>query len=353
MPGLFQQDAPKLPSGALTLSAGQCFVPPAGWYWFGGGLYANLQRYDSIGQVWRFCGDDGRPVRLVYFDGLTTRVANTTGCVVGAVVTNAGSAYTSAPTVTISAGSASLIAIVGSNISTATTILAGGSGYLYPPILWIEQPPSQGGQAGGVTTISGSGGSISTATITDQGAGYVYPPNVVVLNDPRDTAGSGAQVSVALANAQTVTQVLVTNHGNPITSGTVPTISFSGGGGSGAVATAVMDWSVVSTTVTTAGAGYGNSAAVTASGAGGYVTTTPAYLGGFNSTGLSRWRQAVIDVTTGAAGGLTTPGIIDGGRYQGIPSPVIMGAGLISTAAVLSLTMGGANTTVFLLPAQL
>ena len=34
------------------------------------------------------------------------------------------------------------------------------------------------------------------------------------------------------------------------------------------------------------------------------------------------------------------------------PTPVIEGAGLISTAAVLALTMGGINSTIYLIPAQ-
>jgi len=132
----------------------------------------------------------------------------------------------------------------------------------------------------------------------------------------------------------------------------VPTLSFSGGGGSSAAALAVMDWCIQTVSITTPGAGYGNSAAVTASGAGGYVTTAPAYLGGQSTTGMSRWRQAAIDLTTNSTGGLTAPTIIDSGRYQSLPYPVVLGAGLISTAAVLALTMGGVNSTIYLIPAQ-
>ncbi len=348
--GLFQGDAPRVASGAMVLPAGLAYVPPAGWYEYGGSLYVNLQRFDPVAQVWRFCGDDGRPVRFTFFDGQTLRIANPTGCVVAAIVTTAGTGYTSPPTVTASAGSASFTAIVGGAISTLATITAGGSGYLYPPLLWIENPPELGFQAGGYTTIAN--GTLSTVTILDQGAGYTYPPNVVILNDPRDTAGSGAQASVALTGAQTITGIAVTNWGNPITSGTVPTLSFSGGGGSSAAAIAVMDWCIQTVSITTPGAGYGNSAAVIASGAGGYASNTPAYLGGFSSIGMSRWRPAAVQVTTNSTGGLTVPTIIDAGRYSALPYPVIEGAGLISTAAVLALTMGGINSTIYLIPAQ-
>jgi len=350
MPGLFQQDAPRVASGAMALAAGLSYVPPAGWYLYIAGNYTDLQRFDPIAQIWRHCGDDTRGMRFTFFDGSTLRVANPTGCAVAVVVTNGGTGYTSPPTVTASAGSASFLAIVGGAISTAATILAGGSGYLYPPLLWIENPPEPGFQASGYTTIAN--GTLSTVTLIDQGAGYLYPPTVLILNDPRDGAGSGAQASVALTGAQTITGIAVTNWGNPITSGTVPTLSFSGGGGSSAAAIAVMDWTIQSVSVTTAGAGYGNSAAVTASGAGGYVTTAPAYIGGFSSTATSRWRAAVIDIATNSTGGLTTPTIIDAGRYQSIPFPVVTGAGLISTAAVLAFTMGGQNSTLYLIPAQ-
>jgi len=341
--------APRVTSPEITLEPGQVLMPAAGWYWYKGGLHTTIQRYDPIAGIWRFGGDDSAAMRLCYFDGNAARIANTSGCAVGAVVTTASTGYTTAPTVTASAGSSTWQAIVGGCLSTAAVIGSAGSGYTYPPILWIEQPPNPGCQATGYTTIAN--GTISAVTIQDQGAGYIYPPNVAVVNDWRDTTGSGGAVSLAVIGSGAITAVLCTNHGNPITSGTVPTLTFGSGS---AAATVVMDWGVQSASVTTAGSGYTNGVgALTASAAGGYVTTAPTYLGGAASLGMSRYRPAIIDVTTNSNGGLSAIGaIIDAGHYQSVPTPVITSAQPSTTTGVLSIVMGGVNSTIFLMPAQ-
>jgi hypothetical protein len=348
---LFWDAAPRVASPELALAPGQTFMPAAGWYWYKPSSQSNVQRFDPIANIWRFSGDDARALKLHYFDGRTTRIANTSGCVVAASVTTAGSGYATAtpPAVTASAGGSLWTAIVGGAISTAAVIAVAGSGYTYPPILWIEQPPQPGVQAAGTITIAN--GTISAVTITDQGAGYLAPPNTEVLNDWRDITGYNGQVALALTGAGTITAAVCNDHGNPITSGTVPTLAFGSGA---AAATAVMDWAVRSVSVTTAGAGYTSSAgAATATAAGGYVSATPAYLGGFSSTGMSRWREAKIDLTTNSSGGLASvAAIIDSGHYQGIPTPAIYAAQPPSTTGVLALTMGGVNATIFLMPAQ-
>jgi hypothetical protein len=346
---------PKLSGTQLTLGPGETFGPPEGFYYYKPGHSSLLQLYDGTSGIWRTAGDDAFAMRLVHFDGgKTVRLANQSGCAIGAVVTTAGSGYTSAPSVTASAGSSTWQAIIGGAVSTATTITAAGSGYNYAPVLWIDPPPQPGMPATAVATISS--GSVSAVTIVDQGAGYLLPPNCTVIPDWRDiasgAAAAGAQVSLALTGSGTVTGVVCTNPGQPITSGTVPTLTF--GSGSGA-ATVVMDWGVVSASVTTAGAGYTSAAAaVTMTGAGGFVTSTPAYLGGATSIGLVKYRPAIIDVTTNASGGLSALGaIIDPGHYQSVPTASITAAAQSpTTAGVLSLVMGGSNTTVFLMPAQ-
>lgn len=350
--GLFSDAAPRVPSAQFTLAPGQTHRPDLGWYWYKPGRVASLQRFDPVAQIWRYPGDDQAALNLIYSDGNTTRFANTTGCAVAAVVTTAGSGYlpASPPSVTPSAGASTWNAIVGGALSTASIITVAGSGYTYAPLIWIEQPPSPGVQAEAIATIAN--GSISAVTVTQQGAGYLAPPNVVVLNDWRDTTGYGGQVAFSLTGAGTITAVLCTNHGNPITSGTVPTLTFGSGS---AAATVVMDWSVTSVSITTAGAGYTSAAgAITATGAGGYVSATPAYIGGGASVGLERWRPASVDVTTNASGGLSAvAAIIDPGHYQSVPTPSIAAAAQSpSTVGVLTFAMGGVNGSVFLSPAQ-
>lgn len=346
--GLFSDAAPAVPSPIVRLQAGQTLMPRLGWYWVQQSAGGNVQRFDPRAQVWRYSGDDNAGMNMLYFDGLTTRLANTTGCAVAAVVTTAGSGYTTPPSVTPSAGASVWTAIVGGAISTAAVIGTAGSGYQYPPVLWIEQPPATGVQATGYVTLTN--GSISAVTIDGQGAGYIAPPAVAIINDWRDTVGGGGQVSVNLTGAGTITAVVCTNHGNPITSGTVPTLAFGSGS---AAATIVMDWCITSVGITTAGAGYTSAVgALTASGAGGYVTATPAYLGTDTSLDMTRWRPAQIDITTTSGGGMSAVGaIIDAGRYQGIPTPVITAA-QPGTGGVLAFTMGGINQSVFLMPAQ-
>lgn len=349
--GGFNYGAPRVPSVVFRLEAGQVYVPPVGWYFYTGSRSAGLQRFDGITQTWKYTGDDGQAMRTIYADGMQLRVANTTGCVVAAALTTAGSGYTSAPTVTAGAGSAAFTAIVGGAVSTATTISAAGTGYTYPPVLWIEAPPSPGVQATGYTTISN--GTISAVTIDGQGAGYTIPPFVGVVNDGRDTIGGGGVVSLALTGAQTVTAVLVNNHGVPITSGTIPTLTFTGGGGSSAVATAIMDWGITSLTLTNGGAGYtAASGSVLVTGAGGYFNGTQAYLGTDASYNSQRWRSASIVAATNASGVITSDIIIDPGRYQAIPTAAVTAAQSPSTVSQLAVTMGGGNATIYLEPGQ-
>ena len=114
-----------------------------------------------------------------------------------------------------------------------------------------------------------------------------------------------------------------------------------------------MDWSVASVSVTTAGAGYTAAAgAATGTAAGGFISSTPAYVGTGTGSELVRYRESRIALTTNASGGIASAAIIDGGRYHSVPTPAIYAALTPSTAGVLALTMGGVASTVFLSPAQ-
>ncbi len=347
--GLFTDTAPRLASNILSLAAGQTIMPAEGWYFFKPGRVVCVQRFDPVCQMWRWGGDDLAPNNMMFFDGNTVRLANPSGCVVAATVTTAGSGYTTAPTVTAAAGGAKLQAIVGGAVSTAATIANSGSGYVYPPVLWIEQPPSPGIQAAGYCTISN--GTISAVTITQQGAGYLAAPNAVVLNDFRDTAGQNGQVTLSLTGSGTITGVICTDFGSPITSGTVPALTFGSGS---AAATAIMDWGVTSVSITTPGAGYTNGAGATIwTGAGGYVTATPSYLGSESGVSFQRFRPAIIDVITNSSGGLSSSAIIDPGQYQSVPTASVEAtAQSYSTLGVIALTMGGTVGNFFLSPAQ-
>src|SRR5260221_1841625 len=83
----------------IELAAGNCYIIPAGSWFIRCGLYTTVQEYDVVTGIWRAIGDNTRAMVNVNSDGVNFRVANQTGCVVGALMTNAGTGYTSAPAV--------------------------------------------------------------------------------------------------------------------------------------------------------------------------------------------------------------------------------------------------------------
>lgn len=157
------------------------------------------------------------------------------GNVVVISVTNPGSGYTNVPAVTITSGggnSANAIAKLGSGLVSAIAITEAGSGYTATPTVTISAPTGANGVnatavAGFLTFKTGAVGILITAG----GTGYTTAPNVTITG-----AGTNAN-AVAIVNGGTVTQIVVTNPGNNYIANT--TVSFSGGGGSGATAKAI------------------------------------------------------------------------------------------------------------------
>jgi hypothetical protein len=326
-----------LSTNRLVLKAGNVWPIPSGWFMIRTGPYTTIQQYDVITGIWFSIGGGGfgASVEYVHSDGQNYRLANQNGCVVGAVLTNVGSGYTSAPVVTASAGGSVWKAIVGGAVSQTVTVSNAGTNYTYPPLVLFSAPPPGGVQATGYCTLSGS--TVSTVTMVDQGAGYLSAPTVVFQNDPREglngtTVGAGATAVAVLTGSQTITALLCLDHGNPIafTAGsatTIPTLAFSGGGGSSAAATSLMNWSVV-----------GLQSGSYANGTSG-ITGSQAIIVGVdqptaaNSTVLNtavqaslvRGRQCFLSAAP-AAGVLpayTAWVVRDGGIYQGTPLLVI------------------------------
>jgi hypothetical protein len=340
-----------------ALQAGECMLIPAGAWWMSS-KYSSVQVLDPVSGEWTWAGDAGQSMRRIESDGVNFRIANQTGCAIGSVITNAGTLYTSAPTVTASSGASIWQAIVGGAISTSVTVTAGGSGYVYPPLVQISAPPSPGRQAAAICTLSG--GAVSTVTVSDQGAGYTSAPTITFQNDPREglnslSTGSNAAATATLTGAGTITGLILLDHGTPLTA--VPTLAFSGGGGSAAAATVLMDFTITGYSVTTAGAAYTTLAvagAVEISGVGGFVTTTPAYTNSdFERARLRRRRASILAPTT-TGGGITATGAIvdDGGHYEAIPTVIIGGnTAIITTPALVVPAVGGVTDVIALFPA--
>ena len=341
-------------SDVYALQAGETIMIPAGTYSIIGGKYTSVQVLDPITTTWRADGDDGPGVfRQITSDGTNYRVANTTGCVVGALITNAGSGYTTAPAVTFASGSAKATAIIGGAVTVSPTVTTGGTNYVYPPQVVIGTPPSPGIPATAYCTLSGS--AVSTVTITNQGAGYTTVPTVSFVNDPRDTTGSGAAATATLTGSGTITGIVVTDHGTPLTS--VPVVTITPALNS-AAATAICDFTVTGYAAPFAGGTFVAPIELRVTGTG--VPATSAYTNPATQQSLVRYRPASIGVAL-STGGITATGLVvnDAGRIGGSTSTTTNISLLLNgnttampgTAATLTLTLGGSNDFVYMLRA--
>ena len=147
----------QIPGGGnrISLAAGETYQPPAGQYLITPGAYTFIQVRNPVTNLWTSIAQTPNSANFVSFDGYNQRLANLTGCALGALVTNVGSGYTSAPTITASAGGSTWQAIVGGAVNTSVTITAGGTGYTYAPTVLISAPGNGGLPATGYATISG------------------------------------------------------------------------------------------------------------------------------------------------------------------------------------------------------
>lgn len=343
-------DLQGLVTNVVTLPAGAVYELPNNWFQCRTGRYTTIQEFDPIIGAYRSpgAGSTNATTERIKGDGNNYRLANQTGCVVGALLTVAGSGYVSAPVVTAADGGSLWRAIVGGAISTVVTITNAGTGFTYPPAVLFAAPPAGGVQATGYCTLSAGG--VATVVVTDQGAGYFQAPVVTFLNDPREgnnniPTGINASAICTLTGAGTITSLICIDHGKPIASTTTPPVlTFSGGGGTLAAATAIMCWSITAYAVsaTTAGSGYANPVIISA--IGGFPATAPAYTNVSTQSQLLKGRAANIQgALSGTALTATGQVVADGGVYAGVPTMYaygyIQGAG--SVASVLTPTMGG------------
>ena len=334
---------------AFDLEAGMTRLVPSGTWVISPGPYTAFQEYDPVTGIWRRVGNDSSNTRYIASDGVSFRLANQSGCCVGALVTNGGSGYTSVPVCTANGTGAPVFqCIVGGAVSTSVSVTNGGKNYVYPPIVQFDSPPAPGIQATGYATISA--GAVTAITIVDQGAGYTNVPVISLTNDPRDTTGYGAAAVATLTGSGTVTGVLVTDHGNAVTS--LPTLSFAGGGGTGAAATAIMNWAITAYTVTSAGSGYSGSVEIT--GLDNFPGTSPAYTNVTTQSKLVRTRKASI-VAALSGGALTATGqtVLDGGCYTAVPTQIIYGmfTGTAASIGNVAFTVGGVRDVSLLIAA--
>lgn len=358
---------PRGTTNAVSLQAGEVWEFPSGTYMVFPGAYTFLQSFDPVSNIWRNMPTITGLNMVIDSDGENFRLANTTGCVVGALITTGGAGLTngiglgtavtgiSAITAT---GSAVFSPIVGGAVATsgAPLMTATGSGYLFPPLAIFDAPPAGGIQATGIVNLSGAFG--LSITMTNQGAGYTTAPAVTIVNDSRDAVGGGMAFTTTIATGTTtLTGLLVTDHGNPVT--TTPTISFTSSASTAPTAVPIMNYVVTGYTTTTGGDNIVGSGAILmstqmiTSGSGSLAIGNPSY-----DTRLTFPRPARIfaftsgtGVLAGSTGTATSPLLEDQGLgIQKLPRLIAVYEATTtgSSPAGAVATVGGITDTSFI-----
>lgn len=346
-------------SNAITLPAGQLYNIPSGTYALARGQYTSLQWKDPVlGQYRTINATSGFGPHFIDSDGGNFRLANLTGCPVGALITNAGSSLTNGVgtvTITPSSGGSVWQSVVGGALSLSIT--TSGASYTYPPTIIIPPPTVVGGVQATAHVASISGGVIQTITLDNAGAGYPTAPPVTIVNDARDTTGNGGVITATLdaSSSGLLTAMYPTDPGNPLTD--VPTFTFSPA--SSIAATAVMNFVVTSFAIGTSGSSYGTATSFLILSQGGIVAGTRAThtAGPIDDTGLTQPRMAQIAAVAGSASGgtLISAGqvVVDAGfGFQAVPNMVVIPSSLTAPqiAATATAVVGGITDTSFLQP---
>jgi hypothetical protein len=152
-------------------------------------------------------------------------------------------------------------------------IVQGGSGYTSKPAVIISAPNTANGvQATADCVITAN--AVSSITITEAGTGYTNAPTVTFNGG----GGSGANAVAGITTFATGTvSVLVTAGGTGYTNASNLTVTIAGGGGAGATAQGIVAGNIVTQVVmTNVGSGYTNQANITVTIAGGGGTNATA-----------------------------------------------------------------------------
>jgi hypothetical protein len=120
-------------------------------------------------------------------------VGSLTNKVASIVLTNAGSGYSSAPTITFSTGNASASCAITTSLVSRFTVTNGGSGYTDAPIVKI----TGGGGTGATATaiVDPNSNTVTGLNIITEGTGYTSTPTVTI------TASSGVFVEFVSTGA--------------------------------------------------------------------------------------------------------------------------------------------------------
>jgi len=185
-------------------------------------------------------------------------------------------------------------------------IVSGGAGYTSAPAVVISAPNQTNGvQATATCTILAN--AVSSLSLTEAGSGYTSPPTVTFVGG----GGSGANAIASIATfKQGTVSCLVTSGGQGYTNAANIVVTISGGGGTSAAGTAITVGNVITQIImTNGGSGYTNSSniTVTITGGGGSNATAKAIINTEKNSGIQSfsgrvWISSGRTVSYSAAG---------------------------------------------------
>lgn len=364
------------PSNRITLAAGDQLPIPRGDWIISLGQYCILEYYDPFCGCW-VAGASASWMQggnsLVSSDGFNVRIANRTGCPVGNGIVNnygAGGYVQASTTITVTGGGGSTWSpIVGGQLTMATATIVtanAGAGYGVAPLVFIPPPPPPqinpngvgGIQATGYATIAS--GTVSGFTFTNPGAGYPTIPVPVIMPNPTDpniaTGITQATIAFSLTGSGSITGVLNTNPGAPLTTPNNITLTVTGAGTQGTVS-AIMMQTVTAASIVGQSTIVGATVAALLTTAGGEPLSagpaTPVYGTIVNGPEYLLLRAiprpaGIRLAVTGAGVVAAQTGIIyDGGLFYSPPQGVVTFLGQLAASAAsiiagstLTLTMG-------------
>lgn len=347
----------------IALAAGQAIPIPAGSneYIYDLGAYSVFQYQDPISGTWRGLASARNGVLQTMSNGVNLRIANLTGCVIGADINNGGTGFSQGTaTITSSVGGSTWQPIVGGSLSVST-INNAGAGFTVPPMVLIPAPPSAiGGNPGGVpatayATLTGT--SVTGVTLNNVGAGYPSAVTATVVPSPYDpniASITNATVTLVLlaANANKITAALCTNNGAPLSTISALTLTAAGGAGSGATITPQVLQTVTGSSIVAGGAAWGTATAnAKVMSAGGYSSATETIVNPIADFTGYRVRPLEAIGVTNAGGTITAVTINDAGLFLNVPTAAIASGGPVPTsAASITFTTGGTFDTILLQP---
>ena len=235
-------------------------------------------------------------------DGTLDQTFNLNGGVTVIPVLTGGSGYTSAPTVTLSGGGgagATATATVANGAVTTITITAAGSGYTSAPTVVFSGPGTGATASASVFGLGAQGGAVTAASL--------LPDGRIAIGGNFTTYNSVTRNRIAILNADgtldttfnpsgVVTGVTVSPGGAGYTA--VPSVTFTGGGGTGAAATAtVVSGAVTAVTMSSSGTGYTSAPAVSFGAAG--ATTVAGATATIGSNSLVNGQVFTLSVLPG------------------------------------------------------